>query len=399
VDLTELIMPKRKTTDKDYQELIQDIDLQSLHANVRAFFSKFPDPRVRWIYPAWHLILVILCGYLAGCDTIADIAHFAEMRNGWLNTTLGLNFSPVSYDTIWWFLVRVKPDAFKNLMSQWLNALPSNLRDQLLAIDGKRLRGISDSEHITHLVELFAVDSRIVITQERVHDKACERDALPKLLETVDITGAIVSLDAHYTYIPTLNLILEQGADFLVGIKGNQGNLEAEVSNYFNQAYEIGYDSEEFKCHTTIEKEHGRIETRHICITNDLDWLEQKDAWHLKSLVEVRSERVLKDKVEKSIRYYGSSREGTSKQFADWIRDHWGIENRLHYVADVVFKEDAAHANTGHAAENMSLFRRLAMNIVATVDPKRGMADARRNAAYEPAYLRGLLSRLFTGKC
>jgi len=392
-------MPKRKTANKEYQDLTKDIDVVALQKNIRLFFLQFPDPRKRWIYPPWYLILVILCGYLSGCNTISDIAHFAEVRNTWLNTLLGLEFKAVSYDTIWWFLVRVKPKAFKDLISRWLQALPVNLKDQLLAVDGKRLRGVSDNEHITHLVELFVTGSRIVIAQERVPDKSCERAALPELLKTVDVRGAIISMDAHYAYVQDLRLVLGAGADYIVGIKGNQGNLEAEAKNYFDQAYLIQYESPELQCHTTIDKGHGRIETRHICVTQELEWLSQRELWGLKSLIEVRSERVTNDKSEKGVLYYGSSRTGTPEQFANWIRSHWDIENGLHYVADVVFEEDASLANTGHTAENMGLFRRLAMNIIKTVDPKRGLADARRNAAFEPNYLRGLLSSLFVGKC
>ena len=261
------------------------------------------------------------------------------------------------------------------------------------------MRGISDNEHITHLVNLFAVDSRITIAQEKVPDKECERKALPQLLETVDVTGAIITMDAHYTYKPDLQHIINKGADFIVGIKGNQGNLEAEISNYFNQAYNINFSSEEFKCHKTIEKDHGRIETRNICVSHNLDWLPQKDEWNLKALIEIRSERMTGDKIQNGILYYGASRKGTPEQFAKWIRSHWGIENGLNYVMDVVFEEDGALANTGFAAENISLIRRLAMNTIKTFDPKRGITDARRNAMYEPAYLGGLLSRIFTKKC
>lgn len=158
-------MPKRKVTDKTYRDITQEIDVEALQANIRAFFLTFPDPRSRSksVYPAWYIVLVILCGYLSGCNTIADIAHFAELRNGWLNTLLGVNFGCISYDTIWWFFVRVKPEAFKTLMLDWLKALPSEMKDQLLAIDGKRLRGVSDKEHISHLVEMFAAESRLVI--------------------------------------------------------------------------------------------------------------------------------------------------------------------------------------------------------------------------------------------
>jgi predicted transposase YbfD/YdcC len=392
-------MPKRKTVDKEYKDLI-NVDLQSLKENIQNFIPNFPDPRMqqRCLYPAWYLILIILCAYLSSCNTIADIAYFAEARGPWFNATLGLNFGIPSYDTIWWFLARIKPQALKDLMSQWLVSLPPDLKDQLLIVDGKRLRGVSDNEHISHLVELFAAESKLVIRQEKVPDKSCERKALPELLKGIDICGAIVSFDAHFNYTEELKYVLDKGADYLVGIKGNQGNLEAEVSNFFNQAHAIQYQSEEFKCHSTLDKEHGRIESRHFCISQDLDWLPQKQEWGLQSLIEVRSERVVGDKVENSVRYYGSSRLGTPGQFSNWIRKHWEIENPLHNVLDVIFKEDASLADAGHMAENMSLFRRLTMNLVRTFDPKRGLADARRGATYEPNYLMGLLSRLFTRK-
>jgi predicted transposase YbfD/YdcC len=393
-------MPKRKTVDKEYQDLI-NVDISALKENVQKFFLDFPDPRIlsKCLYPAWYLILIILCGYLSNCNTIADIAHFIEIRGTWLNSSLGLNFKIPSYDTIWWFLVRINPQGLKDLMSQWIVSLPPDLKDQLLIVDGKRLKGVSDSEHISHLVELFAAESRIVIRQERVPDKSCERKALPQLLGGIDVQGAIISFDAHFTYKNDLQYVRSQGADYLVGIKGNQGNLEAEVSNFFDQAHAIHYQSEEFKCYSTLDKGHGRIESRHFCVVQDLDWLPQKQEWGLQSLIEVRSERVIGDKVENSVRYYGSSRLGDPEQFADWIRKHWEIENPLHYVVDVVFKEDASLADAGYIAENMSLFRRLTMNLIRTFDPKRGMADARRGATYEPNYLLGLLSRLFLGKC
>jgi hypothetical protein len=270
-------MPKRKTVDKEYQDLV-NVDLPALQKSVQNFFPKFPDPRIqsKCLYPAWYLILIILCGYLSNCNTVADISYFAEARGVWLNSSLNLNFKIPSYDTIWWFLVRIKPQGLKDLMSQWLVSLPSDLQDQLLIVDGKRLRGVSNNEHVSHLVELFAAQSRLVIRQERVPDKSCERKALPQLLGNIDVKGAIISFDAHFTYKGDLQYVREQGADY---------------------------------------------------------------------------------------------------------------------------KEDESLANTGYIAENMSLFRRLTMNVVRTFDPKRGVADARRGATYDPNYLLGLLSRLFKGKC
>ena len=130
-------------------------------------------------------------------------------------------------------------------------------------------------------------------------------------------------------------------------------------------------------------------------MATDLDWLPQKDKWYLQSIIEIRSERVIGDKIEIAKRYYASSRKADAKEFANWIRGHWAIENGLHYVMDVIFREDASLSDIGYSAENMSLIRRLASNVIKTFDPGRGIADARRNATFEPKYLRGLLGKMF----
>ena len=341
---------------------------------------------------------MLISGYLAGCNTITDIVHYLELKTDWLNAALGTSFPPVSYDTLWWFLARVHPDAMKQLLSDWLQGLQPDLRKQLLAIDGKRLRGVSGNEHMTHLVELFAVERRLVIAQEKVPDKKCERKALHELLKTVDVTGAIISMDAHYSYVEDLQKVLLQGADYLVGIKGNQSGLMAEAQNYFEQARDSQYSSEEFQCYTTQNQGHGRKETRHLCVSCDLNWLPQRDIWGLKALIEVRSERIIGKQKEQAVRYYGSSCMASPKQFAEWVRGHWEIES-LHHVLDVVFREDAMLAQAGHSAENMSLLRRLSMNIVRTFDSKRGLADARRCATHEPLYLQGLLHKVVMRNC
>lgn len=391
-------MPKRRTSDKKFADLQKEINLEAFKENIKSSFADFPDPRIsgRCIYPVWYLFLIVLSGYLAGCNTIADIAHFAELKANWFANLVGLKVAAPSYDTIWWFLARVKPDVFKDLIRKWLQRLPPDLKDQLLVIDGKRLRGISENDHIAHIVELFATEGRLVIAQEKVPKKAGETQALSALLDVVDVRGAIISMDALYAHVKDISEVLNRGADYIIGIKGNQGVLEAEVRNFFEQAKAVDYEGvkEITRCETH-EKGHGRIESRYVCVVNELDWLPQREEWHLQSLIEVRSERVLREKLETSIRYYGSSRKADAKKFAYWIRGHWGIENGLHHIMDVVFKEDASLSDMGHSAENMSLIRRLAMNIIKTFDPERAVADARRGATHEPNYLRGLLGKVF----
>lgn len=391
-------MPKRKTTDTNFIELQREIDSEKFLDNVKSNFKDFPDPRIgsRCDYPMWYLFLIILSGYLAGGDTIADIAHFAELRKNWFADLTGLKLSTPSYDTLWWFFVRVKPKVFKELISRWLQGLPQDLKDQLLAIDGKRLRGVSDNEHISHIVEIFAVEGRLVIAQEKVPEKAGEAQALPNLLDAVNVSGAIISMDALYANITDITEVISRGADYIIGIKGNQPKLEAEAYNFFEQAKAVNYEGVEgVSLVETYEKGHGRSERRTVCVVTELDWLPQRDGWCLESLIEVRSERVIGEKIEVATRYYGSSRKAEARMFVNWIRGHWAIENNLHYIMDVVFREDASLSDVGYSAENMALIRRLATNVVRTFDPDRGIKDARRSATHEPKYLRGLLNKVF----
>jgi len=389
-------MPKRRSSDSHFIELTKEIDAERFRESIKASFSDFPDPRRSGsvVYPTWCLLFLILSGYLAGGNTIDDIAHFTELRKDWLMDLLAIDRVP-SYDTLWWFLVRINPDAFKALVNKWLGELPKDLRDRLLVIDGKRLRGISDSEHITHIVEMFAAESRLMIAQEKVPDKSCEPAALPALLDTVNVVGAIVSMDALYAHISDIKQVTARGADYIVGIKGNQPKLEAEIVNFFEQARLNDYEEIDVTSCISKEKGHGRFEQRIVTATQKLDWLPQVEAWGIQTLVEVRSERRIAGSIEKATRYYASSRAANADEFAQWIRGHWSIENNLHYVLDVVFREDASLSDIGYSAENIALIRRLTMNIITLIDPNRGIANARRCATHDPRYLRGVLAKVF----
>jgi len=299
-------MPKRKTSQKQFSELCKDIDLELFKNSVKADFADFPDPRMphRIEYPAWYLMFTILCGYVSNCDTISNIAHFAEVKNNWLNELVGVPYPPPCYDTLWCFLVRVKPEIFKELLKRWFTRLPGELRDQLLVIDGKRLKGASTSTELVHVVELFATANCLVLAQERVPEKTTEPKALPELLRTVDIEGALVSMDALYTINDSGKQILAKGADYLFGLKGNQGLLHDEVINYFEQAHAVNYEGVEhdFYKDKCDKQQHGRFERRAVCVVNDLEWLPQKDSWdQLSSIIEVRSEREIKRTTEQAI--------------------------------------------------------------------------------------------------
>jgi predicted transposase YbfD/YdcC len=394
-------MPSRKTKDPKFSELKQDIDLERFVSSVKGAFPDADDPRqvAKTKYPFWFLILLMLSGYLSGAETVSDLALYAELNIDWINKLTGQNFLAPSYDTFWWLLARLSPTLFKQLLKKWFANMPEQLRNQLLVVDGKRLKGVSSADSLVHLVELFAAEQRLTLAQERVPDKASEPKMIDALLQDVDVRGALISADALFAHVSSAQKFLDHGADYLIGLKGNQGSFHAEAQNFFDQAQAAEYEEVEVERYLPPpEKGHGRIEKRSICVCTALDWLPQIATWPgLKAIVEVRSEREIQNKNTSEIRYYFSSRQATAKEFAEWIRGHWSIENSLHWVLDVIFKEDTAQANAGFIAENMALFRRVSMNVIKTVDPNRGFADARQCCAYERKYLRGILGKLFVG--
>lgn len=397
-------MSRRKPIDAKILEASKKFDAKVFAETVKGTFFDFPDYRrnqSRVLYPVWYLSLVVLCGFFCGCNTIEEIADYADLQEDWFSSLLGEKVSAPSHGALWWFLVKTPPGALKSYIQKWFGKIPGALKDQLLAIDGKRLRGANFLGHITHVVELFAVDDRLCLAAEKVPDKTVEKSTLPVILEQVDVEGAIISGDAHFTVPESAERIVNAKADYLLAVKDNQPSLCAEMENFFDQAHAIEWDELPHSFYQEIDKGHGRIETREIRVVEDLDWLPNASRWkNLVCLIEVRStrEKIGATSSEVFRRLYISSRQGSAKDFAKWVRQHWSIENNCHWVADVIFGEDDNTMDRGNSAENMGLFRRLAMNISAVADPQRGLAAVRRAATFGTGYLQGILAIIFCGK-
>ncbi len=394
-------MSRRKPIDAKILEASKTFDAQIFAETVKGVFSDFPDYRrnqKRVLYPIWYLSLVVLCGFFCGCNTIEEIAEYAHLQEEWFSSLLGTPVSVPSHGSLWWFLVKTSPNVLKDYFKQWFSKIPGSLRDQLLAIDGKRLRGANFLGHITHVVELFAADDRLCLAVEKVPDKTVEKSTLPIILGQVNVEGAIISGDAHFTVPESAEDIIDAKADYLLAVKENQPTLCAEMENFFDQAHAIEWEEVPHSFHQEVDKGHGRIDTREIRVVEDLEWLPNSDKWkNLVCLIEVRSTR---QKVgaavsETSRRLYISSRRASAQDFAKWTRQHWNVENNCHWVVDVIFEEDNILMDRGNSAENLGLFRRLAMNMAAVVDPERGLASVRRAATFGVGYLKGMLARFF----
>jgi len=394
-------MSRRRPIDAKILEASKEFDAHTFAKTVKGTFSDFPDYRrnqKRVLYPVWYLSLVILCGFFCGCNTIEEIADYADLQAEWFSSLLGETVSAPSHGGLWWFLVKTPPGAFKSYLQKWFSKIPGSLRDQLLAIDGKRLKGANFLDHITHVVELFATDDRLCLAVEKVPDKTVEKSTLPIILEQVNVEGAVISGDAHFTVPESAAQIVDAKADYLLAVKENQPTLCAEMENFFDQAHAIEWEEVAHSFHREVDKDHGRIDVREVRVIEDLDWVPNAGKWkNLACLVEVRSTR---QKIGSAVgetfrRLYISSRRASAKDFAKWIRQHWHIENRCHWVADVIFGEDDVLMDRGSSAENMGLFRRLAMNMAAVADPERGLASVRRAATFGVGYLKGILARFF----
>ena len=233
-------------------------------------------------------------------------------------------------------------------------------------------------------------------------EKSNEITAIPELLQTIDVKGATVTLDAAGCQTEIVDRIRDQGGNYIIALKGNQGILHDEAQNFFTQAEEAGYAEAECVVSTSSEKGHGRIEERKIVVTSQLEWLDAKirGRWRdLSSLIEVTCHREVKGKTSEEKRCYISNLVLSPKKAGDAIRSHWGIENHLHWTMDVIFLEDASRASAGHTAENLAVFRRMAHNLIkADLGGTRGVAKSRRQAAWDDDYAIRVLSRLFQTK-
>ena len=394
-------MSRRKPIDAKILEASKEFDAHIFAETVKGSFFDFPDYRrnqKRVLYPVWYLSLVILCGFFCGCNTIEEIAEYAHLQEEWFASLLGEPVSAPSHGSLWWFLVKTPPNALKSYLQKWFSKIPSSLRDQLLAIDGKRLRGANFLGRITHVVELFAAEDRLCLAAEKVPDKTVEKSTLPIILEQVDVEGAIISGDAHFTVPESAAKIVDAKADYLLAVKENQPTLCAELENFFDQAHAAEWEEVSHSFYQEVEKGHGRIDIREVQVVEDLDWLPNVDRWkNLVCLVEVRSTRQKTGSTasETLRRLYISSRRASAKHFAKWTRQHWHVENNCPWVADVIFREDDVLMDRGNSAENLGLFRRLAMNMAAVADPDRGLASVRRAATFGSGYLKGILARFF----
>jgi predicted transposase YbfD/YdcC len=337
-------------------------------------FADLEDPRVdrTKLYPLMEIIFIVLTGTICGADSWRDFADFGSRKLDYLKRFFSFTNGIPSKNTFARVLSAIDPEQFKQCFLKWVKMIQIGLQE-VIAIDGKTVRGSFDKskgQNPLHLVNAFATSLRLVLGQEKVNDKSNEITAIPALLNLLEITGAIVSIDAMGCQKEIASMIREKGADYILSLKGNQGTLHDDVKLFLETQKEKA-KSEQWNHYEDIDKGHGRVEIRHCFVSGNVDWLTQKANWKdLKTIIMIESTREIAGHQTQEKRFYISSLPPNAEWIGGAIRSHWGIENSLHWVLDVTFGEDYSRVREKNAAENMSLIRKLVLNMLQNTKKK-----------------------------
>ena len=360
-------------------------------------FSALEDPRQSWkvVYPLPEVLLLVLCATLGGAEDFVEVVRWGRVKLEFLRRFLPFARGVPSHDTLCDVISALDPELFKEGFVAWVEGLREAEPD-IVAIDGKTSRRSHDrgkGRGPLHLVSAWASRQRLVLGQEATAEKSNEITAIPLLLERLALSGALVTIDAMGATARIAQAVLDRGADYLLALKSNQGHLHGEAELYFNDA--AGLDRFE-----TVDADHGRIETRRHAVSSDVAWLRADRAAPgeprfpgLKAIACVEAQVETGGRTTLARRYYLCSAALDARAFARAVRAHWGVENRLHWVLDVVFHDDLARLRTGHGPENMAIVKHMAMNLLNKTARTDSLKTRRKRAGWDDDYLQAVISQ------
>jgi predicted transposase YbfD/YdcC len=361
------------------------------------YFEDLEDPRLdrKKLYPINEILLTTLLSIICGADSWNDIELFGKAKISYLRQFLPYANGVPSDDTFRRFFRRINPEEFRSRFVKWMKTfpLPANV---IIALDGKVSRHTFDGDEkaALHMVSAFASEMRLVLAQMAVPDKTNEIKAIPELLDWLDICGAIITIDAMGCQREIAQKIINKGGDYVLALKGNQELIATDVEKLFTQQDLLeGFGYEESQ---TVDGDHGRIETRRCRAMLIPEVLKRRHSWPgLNSIVEIYSIRELKDKVEEEKRYYLTSLPQEAKKLNHAIRQHWGIENSLHHVLDISFRDDESRIRKGNAPENIAIIKHAALNLLQkSKGPRESIKALRKIAAWDENRLSDIFNKI-----
>ena len=378
------------------------IIMEKAFASIQKNFAPLEDPRIllKTAHKLIDIIIIAICAVICGADTWAQIEEFGKTRVEWFESFLELPNGIPSHDTFGRIFSLISAKLFKACFQQWINEVFQITAGQVIPIDEKTARRSHNkrsNKAAIHMVHAWAATNGLLLGQVKTEEKSNEITAIPELLKLLEIKGCIVTIDAMGTQRNIAEEIIEKEADYILAVKGNQPTLKKSIKNTFEAALENNFDNMEHSEHQTIEKNHGR-EKVHTCYVLPILYLlsseEFKKKWKgLKSIVLIISERTIDEKKTIEHRFYISSLRPNAKKILSAIRQHWSVENSLHWSLDVAFKEDQSRVRIGEASENFSLLRKIAlMCLKQETSLKGGIQTKRLRSGWDLQYLLKVLS-------
>lgn len=365
--------------------------------SIFAYFADVEDPRTEKNrkHPLINLIGIAILGVICGADNWVDIERYGKAKQEWLGTFLDLSNGIPSHDTFGRVFRWLDAEQFQKCFMAWTQQLCTITHGQLVAMDGKKLRRSQDRRHKREgiwMVSAWVSDNRLVLGQRQVEAKSNEITAIPQLLTMLDLTGCVVTLDAMGTQTAIAAQIVNANADYILPVKENQGTLYEDMQLLFEGFEDENYRDVPYDTYKQVTEGHDRREIRQCWVVSDAEYrayLRRGTEWvNLNSLVKLLTVRITPQKTEITIRYFISSWTASAQAFLKRIREHWQIENGLHWVLDIAFREDESRIRKDHAPQNMATLRHLAINLLKQEQSvKVGIAAKRKMAGWDDAYL------------
>ncbi len=360
-------------------------------------FKDLPDPRQpgKIVYPLAEVLLLCLLAVLGGAETFVDIARFGEKKIDLLRRFRPFRDGTPSHDHLGDIFATLDAAAFQRCFVAWVAAV-TGAPAELIAIDGKTLRRSFQKKGAKapiHMVSAFAAHQRLVLGQVKVAEKSNEIIAIPALLDMLAIAGAIVTIDAMGCQRDIAQKILDNKADYVLALKGNQGTLREDVEVFVAEQKANGFKDTKVSRHQTVDGDHGRIETRTYTAIHEIAWLQERHNWPgLRGVVMVESRREIGDKIERETRFYITSLVWLAHALGPVIRGHWAVENSLHWVMDMIFRDDECRVRTNHAPANFTTLKHMAHNLMRKAPGKDSMRLKRKVAAWDDDFLASLVA-------